>query len=167
MKMTSNDSNPRCQGHTKSGKPCRAAATDGGLCFFHANPKKAAELGRIGGRKNSRVRAGSDPLPDLDSMTAVRDAVKRMITEVYAGKLHPRTAAGLAPLMNLQLRAIEKTNFERRLVKIEKQLNELKAPRAKAGPEDEQKGNDSAFGKRPAQGVKPYGSNDGKVADQS
>jgi hypothetical protein len=167
MKMTSNVSNPRCQSQTNRGKPCRAAATEGGLCFFHANPKKAAELGRIGGRKNSRVPAGSDPLPDLDSVTAVRDAVKRMITEVYAGKLHPRTAAGLAPLMNLQIRAIEKTDLERRLAKIEKQMNELKAPRTKAGPEEEQKGNDSGFGKRPAQGVKPYSSNDGKVADQS
>jgi hypothetical protein len=58
MKMTSNDSNSRCQGQTKGGKPCRAAATEGGLCFVHANPKKAAELGRVGGRKNRRVSGG-------------------------------------------------------------------------------------------------------------
>ena len=130
--MTVTNSNLRCQGQTKTGKPCRAAATEGGLCFFHANPNKAAELGRIGGRKHTRIPVGSDPLPDLDSVTAVCDAVKRMITEVYAGKLHSRTAAGLAPLMNLQLRAIEKSDFERRFAKIEKQLNELESQRAKA-----------------------------------
>jgi len=37
-----------CRAKTKNGKPCQAAATEGGLCFFHANPKKASELGQIG-----------------------------------------------------------------------------------------------------------------------
>ena len=32
--------------------------------------------------------------------TAVRDTVKRLISDVYA-KLHPRTASGRAPLLNL------------------------------------------------------------------
>lgn len=40
---------PRCKAQAKSGKRCGAAATAGGLCFFHANPNKASELGRIGG----------------------------------------------------------------------------------------------------------------------
>ena len=31
----------------------------------------------------------------------------QLIVDVYAGKLHPRVAAGLAPLLNLQLRAIQ------------------------------------------------------------
>ena len=35
--------------------------------------------------------------------------------DVYAGKLHPRIAAGLAPLMQLQLRVLEKANVEKRL----------------------------------------------------
>jgi hypothetical protein len=170
--MTPTDHNSRCSGRTKSGKPCRAAATEGGLCFFHANPKKAAELGRIGGRKNGRVPAGSDPLPDLESVTALRDTVKRLISDVYAGKLHPRTAAGLAPLLTLQLRVIEKTDFEQRVAKLEKQLNKLKDqlqdPRVKAWREaEQQKRNDEALGKRPVQAVKPCGSNDAKTLDQS
>ena len=107
-----------CKGRAKSGKPCGAAATAGGLCFFHANPDKASELGRIGGRSN-RHAAGenADPLPTLDNVIAVRDTVARLIADVYAGKLHPRIAAGLAPLLNLQMRAIEITeiaNLERR-----------------------------------------------------
>jgi len=162
--MTHTKQDSRCSALTKKGKPCRAAATEGGLCFFHANPKKAAELGRIGGRKNGRKVGVLDPLPDLDSVSAVRDAVKRMIAEVYAGKLHPRTAAGLAPLLNLQLRAIEKTDLEGRLAKIENQLNELRAQRA----QDEQASKRSGtMGKRPAQAVKPYSSDDSKFFDQS
>src|SRR5437868_14713615 len=106
--MPSKNLDPRCKARAKSGKPCRAAATEGGLCFFHANPNKASELGRIGGHRNRRaVMNASDPLPRLDSAIAVRTIVARLIEDVYAGKLHPRIATGLAPLLNLQLRAIE------------------------------------------------------------
>jgi hypothetical protein len=111
----------RCKAKTKSGKPCGAAATAGGLCFFHANPNKASELGRIGGR-NNRHAAGEtgDRLPTLDNALAVRDTVARLIADVYAGKIHPRIASGLAPLLNLQLRAIETTDLEQRIAKLEK-----------------------------------------------
>ena len=40
---------------------------------------------------------------------------KRRETSKSAGKPHPRIAAGLASLMHLQLRVIEKTEFEKRL----------------------------------------------------
>ena len=118
--MTLQNPSSHCQALTKKGKPCRAAATEGGLCFFHANPNKAAELGRIGGKKNGLVRVGLDPLPNLDSAIAIRDTVARLISDVYEGKLHPRIAAGLAPLMHLQLRAVEKTELEKRLTKLER-----------------------------------------------
>jgi hypothetical protein len=78
--MSQKNLNSRCNARAKSGKPCGAAATPGGLCFFHANPKKASELGRIGGRSN-RHAAGEtvDPLPTLDTALAVRDTVARLI----------------------------------------------------------------------------------------
>jgi hypothetical protein len=55
---------------------------------------------------------------------AVVDTVNRLITDVYAGKLHPRIARGLAPLMHLQLRGpslhdgilVNAMNDERRAV---------------------------------------------------
>ena len=120
-KQTSN----RCKGKTKQGKPCRAAATAGGLCFFHANPTKASELGRIGGRKNRRVPAdAADSLPTLDNALAVQDTVARVIADVYSGKLNPRIASSLAPLLSLQLRAIDSSEMERRLAALEKQTAE-------------------------------------------
>jgi hypothetical protein len=119
--MTATKSNPRGKGQAKTGNPCRAAATSGGLCFFHANPNKAAELGRIGSRNKIRISPEFvDPLPKLDKVTAVEDAVEKLISEVYAGKLPPRVAAGLAPLLNLQLRALEATDFDRRPAQVEK-----------------------------------------------
>src|SRR5713101_3699201 len=114
--MTPRNPDVRCKARAKSGKRCGAAATAGGLCFFHANPNKASELGRVGGR-SKRHAAGEnlDPLPTLDNALAVRDTVARLVADVYAGRIHPRIAAGLAPLMSLQLRAIETTNFELRV----------------------------------------------------
>jgi hypothetical protein len=123
----------RCQALTKADKPCGAPAGEGGLCFFHANPSKASELGRIGGRrKRYTAGANADPLPTLDNALAVQQVVARLVAEVYAGTIHPRVAAGLAPLLSLQLRAIETTDMlrlellERRLEAIEKQS--AKAP---------------------------------------
>jgi len=115
----------RCKARAKSGNQCRAAATAGGLCFFHANPKKPSELGRIGGRsKRPAVDENVDPIPILDNAMAVRDMVARLVAEVRARKMHPRIAASLAPLLSLQLRAIEATNFEQRITELETRLAE-------------------------------------------
>src|SRR5690242_8419743 len=70
-----------CKAIAKNGKPCRAAATASGLCFFHANPDKASELGRLGGsNKRSAVSENLEPLPALNSAHGIRDAVAQAIT---------------------------------------------------------------------------------------
>jgi general stress protein YciG len=118
----------RCKGRTKAGQPCGAAATAGGLCFFHANPNKASELGRKGGRRNRHFSAESAaPLPKMSTATAVRDAVAQLIDDVHTGKLDPRIAAGLAPLIHLQLRAIEIADLEGQVARWQKQLAEVAA----------------------------------------
>ena len=71
-------------------------------------------------------------------------------------------------MLHLQLRAIEKTDFEQRLVKPEKQLTRLKAELEKAHREkDQERQSEGVFGKRPPQAVKAEGLNDGKVIDKS
>jgi hypothetical protein len=134
--MTQKNLDLRCKALAKSGKPCRAAATPGGLCFFHANPKKASELGRIGGRRKSFPDGGSaDSLLKLETAAAVRDVVTRLIADVFAGKMNPKIAAGLAPLLNLQLRAIETTDLERRLAEVEKRSADTAEVESKPGIE--------------------------------
>jgi len=82
----------RCKAVAKSGKPCRAAATAGGLCFFHANPNKASELGRIGGKSNRHATTGgADPLPKLENAVAVRDALGQLIADVKLARSRPRS----------------------------------------------------------------------------
>jgi hypothetical protein len=115
----------RCKATAKSGNPFRAAATAGGLCFFHANPNKAAELGRMGGRKN-RHGVSPDPLPALNTAKSVRDAVDRLIQGVSSGQLDPRVASSLAPLLNLQLRAIETSDIETRIAHLEQMSSNIR-----------------------------------------
>jgi len=120
-KMDAKQNGSRCKGRTKAGKPCRAAATEGGLCFFHANPEKASELGRIGGRKNRPVAAGgADSLPPADNALAVRNRLARLINDVHSGKVLPNVASVEGHLLSLQLRAIETTDLERRIAQLEK-----------------------------------------------
>jgi hypothetical protein len=79
-----------CSALTKAGNPCRAAATKEGLCFLHANPEKASELGRIGGRKKRGGVAELDPLPPLDSAAAICRSLAQLAEEVRSGKVDPK-----------------------------------------------------------------------------
>lgn len=119
--MKEKEINNRCKALTRAGKACRAAAMAGGLCFFHGNPKKAAELGRIGGRKNRRV------VPDaaaslllLETAIEVKKTTAQLIADVYAGRIDPRIASGLAQLLSLQLRVIETSDLEHRLRAVDR-----------------------------------------------
>jgi hypothetical protein len=60
----------------------------------------------------------------LDNAQAVQDVVERLIGDVYTGKVHPRIASGLAPLLNLQLRAIVATDLEAQIAILKKRLGE-------------------------------------------
>jgi hypothetical protein len=112
--------NERCRALTKAGTPCRAAVTESGLCFFHANPSKAVEFGRIGGRKNRHATPDEVPqLPRLDSIVAVRDALAQIIVELHEKRLNPRAATGLAQLSNALMRAIEVADLDLRIKRLE------------------------------------------------
>jgi hypothetical protein len=126
----------RCKARAKTGKRCTAAATASGRCYFHTHPNKASELGRIGGRnKRPPVTENVDPLPSLDNALAVRDTVARLVADVHAGKTHLRIAVGLAPLLSLQLRAIEATSLEQRVAELEKRFAEFEhEPNRQDGP---------------------------------
>jgi hypothetical protein len=72
-----------CRAKTKAGKPCKASPVKKGLCAFHADPKRAAELGRIGGSKNRLHVSGSEPGPVRPPQTAKE--VKNLLAEAMAG----------------------------------------------------------------------------------
>jgi len=135
--MPNKQNGTRCKSRSNEGKACRAFATESGLCFFHGNPNKARELGRIGGRKNRHaVPEATAAPPLLDTALAVRQTNARLIEDVISGRISPRIASGLAALLSLQLRAIETTDLERRLAKLEQLRAEADTAEGLGGRKD-------------------------------
>ena len=126
MSSVTSNGKKKCPSLTKKGKPCRAAPTEGGLCYFHANPSKAVELGRIGGLKNGHpVIADAPDLPKLETVGAVRDALAQMIVDLHRRRLHPSAASGLAQLSNALIRAMQMENVEARLAQMQEKINSI------------------------------------------
>jgi general stress protein YciG len=115
----------QCKATTSSGARCKARPNKDGLCFFHSDPKRAAELGRKGGRRNRHTY--ESPLQPVAAPESAGD-VKRMLAETMAdtraGKIDPKLGSTLGYLGMSLLRAFELADFEPRLKQLE-QRNEL------------------------------------------
>ena len=130
----------RCQGRTKSNKPCRAAATASGLCFFHGNPNKASELGRKGGRSKPKAAPADEPLPALDTIKSVHEMSKRLFEECYSGKRTHKDTHTLVRLLELLTNSIRFTNVEERLSKLEQTHPHSEDSRSSQGAIEEGEG---------------------------
>ena len=111
-----------CRARTKGGKPCKAVAADGGLCAFHADPKKAAQLGRMGGSKNRRhdpLRSETEPLRLPQTAKEVKDLLAEAMAGLHAGRLEPRMGSVIAYLGTALLKAIETTDHQERIQALE------------------------------------------------
>lgn len=129
--MLDRNSKSRCKALKKDGTPCQAAPMAGGLCFLHANPNKAVERGRIGGKRHSRISSRTaELLLKVESMSELRLTVSQLINRVMSGELPPRVGAAVATLLNLQLRTLEIAEVEPRIAKVEKRLVELEEKKA-------------------------------------
>jgi hypothetical protein len=82
-----NNSNSRCQSLTKKGEPCRAAATEGGLCFFPANPNIADVYA---GKLNPRIAASLALLMHLQLRVIEKTGFEKRLAEVER-QLGPRS----------------------------------------------------------------------------
>lgn len=118
---------PRCKAVTKSGKPCGAWPTATGMCFFHSNPNKASELGRIGGRRNRRPKGeNAHPAPKLEGASASA-RIESLYHDVEIGLIKPPVANVLIKLTDLHVRVQEKTAFEDEIAKLQEQVRILKS----------------------------------------
>ena len=69
----------------------------GGLCCFHANPDKAAELGRNGGRHPKQTyEQATEHIAPPESAADVRRMLAETMAEVKAGKMDPKVANTVA-----------------------------------------------------------------------
>jgi hypothetical protein len=111
-----------CKANTKRGRPCRAAAGEGGLCFLHANPASARALGQLGGRRNRRVPVLDIEVPETMTYRDLSRLNAQAMNLLLMGKMQPRVAAALSQLSNSQLRVLHGAELEARVATLETQL---------------------------------------------
>lgn len=114
---------------------------------FIGNPKKASELGRIGGSRTKRILPTKvvGALPELKTAKDVQEVNARLLSEMYSGNLDPRVVNVAARQLDLSLRAIQGIELEEEIASFKRQVEdlkkELKVRQPKyAGPEAEAQG---------------------------
>src|ERR1022692_391542 len=112
-----------CKSNTRTGAACRAAATSGGLCFFHAHPDSAKTLGQIGGRKNRRS-AVDLAVPDGMTVADLGKLTGQAMRLLFSGELGAREASAFAQLCNSFCRIIPAADLETRVATLERQIAE-------------------------------------------
>jgi general stress protein YciG len=124
--------NGKCRAKTKAGRQCAAPAVRGGIyCALHNDPQRAAELGRKGGAKGRKVYDSPDrEIPAPQTACDVKNLLAEVMAEIRAGKMDPKLGTTLGYLGTSLLKAIETSEIEERLEKLE---NGLKNPTQEAG----------------------------------
>ena len=116
MPEHSSTTTAQCQAIAASGERCKAKPHKNGLCFFHSDPQRAADLGRKGGRR--KVTFAPEELKEMaapKSAEDIRDLLAQSIVELREGKLDSKRANAISYLSAGLLRAIEVVDLEARL----------------------------------------------------
>ena len=105
----------KCSAKTKLGDECRAGAVTGTkFCALHGDPARAAELGRMGGRRN-RHYMDTDPISITPPSTPedVKNVLAQAMADVRAKKLEPRIATALTYMCRVLLDAFATTDLQK------------------------------------------------------
>jgi hypothetical protein len=110
----------RCEASTKAGRPCHAPVVERGLCFFHAFPARAVDLGRRGGRNNKkRIEHHDLRERSLKTLGDVASLLEETINQVRFGQIDLRASNAIGFLAGTLLKALEKSRIEERLGHLE------------------------------------------------
>ena len=110
--------NTICKATTNAGERCRAVAVKDGLCALHADPKRAAEMGRKSGKARRSRESREQPQPELTpprTAQEVRVALGQFISDVRAQRLDSKVASTLGYLANVLLKSIEVSDVDPRI----------------------------------------------------
>jgi hypothetical protein len=111
--------NPKyCSAPKKDGSQCHGWPDASGLCPAHR--EDAHEIRVLGGLSRSKQHQLETRLPAR--MKPVLDLLGRAISETYGGTLKPSQASAIAALASALCKVSELSEFEVRLLYIEKRL---------------------------------------------
>jgi hypothetical protein len=110
-----------CKGKNAKGEACGAAAGPGGLCYFHANPDLAKELGRLGGQKNGHSTGTDIEVPAKMTLDDLNEITSKAIRAVFHGEIKVGQAEAVAKLIVVQRQNLTSVDFEKRIAELERQ----------------------------------------------
>jgi len=121
----------QCEATKRDGIRCRANALSGAKrCSFHADPNKAASLGKKGGL--SRKFLPFTHLTELDppeTAEQVRKLLGHVLVETRSNQLAAKIGNACAVIAGVLLKAVEQSDIETRLRRLEDQLSPPKGRR--------------------------------------
>jgi general stress protein YciG len=122
----------KCRTATKAGRQCAAPAIRGGIyCALHNDPDRAAQLGRKGGATNRKVYEGNErEIRPPQNACDVKNLLAEAMAEIRTGRMDPKLGTTLGYLGMSLLKAIETSDIEERLEKLE---HGLKKPPQETG----------------------------------
>jgi hypothetical protein len=115
-----------CQARTKSGEPCRARATPNGLCSIHADPGRAAELGRISGKARRSPPTESLPLLPPRTPGDLHRALGEIFSKVSSGEMDSTRGRSLAYIASQLVRTTVLADHDIRLRALEQMITSIK-----------------------------------------
>lgn len=116
-----------CIAKTKAGEGCRAIAVRNGLCTLHADPARAAEMGRKSGQSRRASATAIDEEYELQPPRTAQEvcsALGKIISDLRGRRVDSRTASTLAYASSVLLKALEVSRLEERLTVVEDLLRE-------------------------------------------
>jgi hypothetical protein len=125
----------QCQKKKRDGSDCRARALSGRkYCALHADSGKARELGSKGGRRRARFNPeGLAEFAAPKNAADLRDLLAQSIVEIRTGKMDPKLANAVGYVGASFLRALEVSEIEPRLQKLEQELERAQQTSGQVG----------------------------------
>ena len=119
---------------SEDGPPvCRFSNEGGMFCSLHADPSRAAELGRKGGMCNRHVyQSDAENVVLPQSASDVKQMLAEAMAAIRAGKMNPKLGTTLGYLGSSLLKAIVVADLEQRLERL-KESNGPASPSQVAG----------------------------------
>ncbi|HWY70032.1 MAG TPA: hypothetical protein VNX88_15280 [Terriglobales bacterium] len=105
--QTQTDRRRTCAGLTRTGAPCRARVSEGDFCSLHANPERAADLGRRSGaarRRSSIVERTLRDFPPPETIAEIKGILAQVLVDLCAGRIDGKDAYAVAYIANVLMK---------------------------------------------------------------
>ena len=116
-----------CKHKKTNGHTCKnLALKDDRYCYWHSNriPDKLKNEARSRGGRHKIIKVSCGDIPDL-KLNCIEEVLQLnsfIINRTLNNEIDLRVSTGIGYLLNIQMKGIELSNFERRISAIEEQM---------------------------------------------